>query len=237
MWGWRDTGRQPETWIRDQLNSLTGLSPQGNTKSIFADVKPSVIWQVVDESADIADSIQSFASAQKLFANLQVLIQIFKHKHSHRHTGGVGWFSPYPSSERKAVDHRLDMNVFPLIVPCCFAMWQEAEPSLVTRWVVAAVQTVPCAHSALNGPWNQSLLATIMPLNIQHGLPACAGDYQGIVSSILVLNLEEYFVSLCWNTNTHTQMPGASSKSSAVSIPSVLILQKLILKHLKKKQM
>lgn len=129
------------------------------------------------------------------------------------------------------------MNVFPLIVPCCFAMWQEAEPSLVARWVVAAVQTAPCAHSALNGLWNQSHLAAIMPLNIQHGLPACAGDYQGIVSSVLVLSFEEYLVSLCWNNNTHTQMPGASSQSSAVFIPGVLILQKLILKHLKKKQM
>lgn len=88
--------------------------------------------------------------------------------------------------------------------------------SPVAHWAVASVQTAPCAHSALNGPWNQSPLTAIMPFNIQHGPTACARDYQGIVCT------------LC--RNTHSQLPGASCQSSAGSISTLLILQNLVLK-------
>lgn len=94
-----------------------------------------------------------------------------------------------------------DMNVLLLIVPCCFAMWQEAEPGLFACWAMAPVQTAPCAHSALNGPWNQSHLAAIMPFsNLLLALEITKALSPLYYCSTCNL---EYLVPSCWDTHTH----------------------------------
>lgn len=60
-----------------------------------------------------------------------------------------------------------------------------------------------------------------MPFNIQQELPACARDYQVIVPSILVLNLEEYHNAETHThtqiqTHTHTEKVGASNQSQYI---------------------
>lgn len=129
-------------------------------KNTFSHMKRSLIWQVIDESAKRTQHVTIGMCLKKASQPTGA------HSHIKAHTQSV--LLVHPPSEWKAADHRLDMNVFPLIVPCCFTMWQETEPSLFTRWAVAPVQTAPCAHSALNGPWNQSHLTVIMPFNIQN---------------------------------------------------------------------
>lgn len=95
------------------MNNIQSELPQWVIKgvwklsiSIFADVKPLLIWQVIDESADgtprAAISISTEGVCQTIGAHLT-------------NTDYVGWL--YPPSERKMADQRLDMNMLTQILP------------------------------------------------------------------------------------------------------------------------